>query len=98
MIQFLTPLANLATSFLDRKLEETKGKAAVAKAESSKIEVEQQRFKDAVWVSVKGSKAKEKILIGCVYRSGTPTTAIANDDNLHTMMRKASELTSYHSL
>ena len=32
MIQFLTPLANLATSFLDRKLEETKGKAAVAKA------------------------------------------------------------------
>lgn len=34
MIQFLTPLANLATSFLDRKLEETKGKAAVAKAKA----------------------------------------------------------------
>ena len=65
--------------------------------ESAVIEVEQQRFKDAIWVSVKGSKAAEKILVGCIYRSGTPTTAISNDDNLHTMMRKAAELTGYHS-
>ena len=44
MIQFLTPLANLATSFLDRKLEETKGKAAVAKA---KAEAEAEAMKTA---------------------------------------------------
>jgi len=44
MIQFLTPLANLATSFLDRKLEETKGKAAVAKA---KAEAEAEVMKTA---------------------------------------------------
>ena len=48
-----------------------------------------------MFVSVKGSKATEKILIGCVYRSGTPTTAAANDDNMHTMLRNAAELRGY---
>lgn len=56
-----------------------------------------QEYKDAIWVSVKGSKAREKILVGCIYRSGTPTTAIPNDDNMHTLIRKATDLTGYHT-
>ena len=64
--------------------------------ESAAIEVGQQ-FKDALWVSVKSSKSKEKILVGCIYRSGTPATAILNDDNLHAMLRNAAELTGYSS-
>ena len=70
MIQFLTPLANLATSFLDRKLEETKGKAAVAKA---KAEAEAEVMKtaathDSKWElimaeSTKGSWKDEAVTI-----------------------------------
>ena len=65
--------------------------------ESSSIDIEQHKFKDSIWVSIKGSKARDKILVGCIYRSGTPTTAISNDDNLRTMMRTSSGLTGYHS-
>ena len=65
--------------------------------ESVAITVGLQGFKDAIWVSVKSSNAKEKILVGCIYRSGTPTTAMQNDDNLHLMLRQSAELPDYHS-
>lgn len=79
--------------------ETTRGCAIYVKErfESVVIDFGQQGFKDALWVSIKGSKSKEKILVGCIYRSGTPTTAIQNDDNLHRMLRKSAELTGYHS-
>ena len=34
MLQFLSPLASLATSFMENKIEQTKAKGAVAKAEA----------------------------------------------------------------
>ena len=63
MIQFLTPLANLATSFLDRKLEETKGKAAVAKA---KAEAEAEVMKtaaanDSKWELIMAQSTKNSL-------------------------------------
>ena len=67
------------------------------KFESTPVDLGQHGFKDAIWVSVKGCKAKEKILIGCIYRSGTPNTAISNDENMYTMLNTASKLTGYHS-
>ena len=39
--------------------------------ESSSIDIEQHKFKDSIWVSIKGSKARDKILVGCIYRSGS---------------------------
>ena len=43
-------------------------------------------YNDAVWVSIYGDDEKQKILLGCVYRSGTPATAMKYDDHLNTMM------------
>ena len=65
--------------------------------ESTEVKVGEQEFKDAIWVSIKGSKSREKILVGCIYRSGTPTTAIPNDEKMHTMIKNASDLTGYNS-
>ena len=82
----------------DLEDESTRGCIAYVREnfESAIVEVSHQ-FKDAILVSVKSSKSKEKILVGCVYRSGTPATALLNDDNLHAMMRETAELTGYNS-
>ena len=65
--------------------------------ESVIVEMKEQEFKDALWVSVKSSKAKEKLLVGCIYRSGTPATALLNDNNLHLMLKQAANIKGYSS-
>ena len=39
------------------------------------------KYKDAVWISIQAGA--NKILLGTIYRSGTHTTAIKYDDDLH---------------
>ena len=43
-------------------------------------------YRDAVWVSIYGDDKHQNILFGCVYRSGTPATAMKYDDDLNDMM------------
>ena len=43
-------------------------------------------YKDSVWVSIYGDKENEKVLLGGVYRSGTPATAAKYDNELNNMM------------
>ena len=42
-------------------------------------------FKDSVWLGIPGSQ-KRNLLLGCIYRSGTPEKAIPLDNQLHTMI------------
>jgi hypothetical protein len=43
------------------------------------------QFEDALWLEIP-SPQKENLLIGCIYRSGSPTKAVKHDANLHKMM------------
>ena len=52
-------------------------------------------YKDAVWVSIYGDKENEKVLIGCVYRSGSPATAMKYDENLNKMMIAMSNMPNF---
>ena len=53
-------------------------------------------YKDAVWVQAHVSGLK--ILIGCVYRSGTPATAQAHDDTLQAVLRHVAQLNFAHHI
>ena len=48
-----------------------------------------------MWLSIYGDDEKQKILLGCVYRSGTPTTAAKYDDNLNRMLISMTALPNY---
>ena len=52
-------------------------------------------YNDAVWVSIYGDNQQHKVLVGGVYRSGTPSTAIKYDENLNEMMTTMSNLPHY---
>ena len=52
-------------------------------------------YNDAVWVSIYGDDKQQKILLGCVYRSGTPATATRYDDNLNDMMIKMNNMPNF---
>ena len=43
------------------------------------------KFKDSLWVQVPGPN-NENLLVGCIYRSGSPTKAVQFDEDLHKMM------------
>ena len=49
------------------------------------------QYKDSLWITVTPSPGTT-YLIGCIYRSGTPHTAIQNDNTLHMVLRHVSEL------
>ena len=51
-------------------------------------------FDDSVWASITGTR-ESKLLVGSIYRSGTPKTAILKDDILHRTLRWASTARSY---
>jgi hypothetical protein len=50
-------------------------------------------FKDAVWIQI--HSPEEAILIGCIYRSGSPETARLYDSSLHDVLRHVSQLDSF---
>ena len=43
------------------------------------------KFKDAAWIEIHSTQ-KEKLLVGCIYRSGSPAKAVKHDADLHKMM------------
>ena len=47
---------------------------------------ESMKFKDSVWISIPG-KQNDNLLIGCVYRSGSPDKAQSLDPQLHTAIK-----------
>ena len=49
-------------------------------------------YNDAVWVSIYGDNDQQKILLGGVYRSGTPATAAKYDNELNEMLVKMSNM------
>ena len=54
-------------------------------------------FKDSVWVCVRGSNGKQ-LLLGNIYRSGTPEKAKRLDENLHKAMRKMCTNPAYNNI
>ena len=44
-----------------------------------------EKFKDSLWLQVPGPR-NENLLVGCIYRSGSPTKAIQLDNYLHSML------------
>lgn len=54
------------------------------------------KFKDSVWIKLyEPGNDRKNTLIGCIYRSGTPSTAEKNDIDLHHTLRTAAELPGY---
>lgn len=51
------------------------------------------QFKDAIWVEIIGNS--DKLLCGCIYRSGTPSKAKALDDQLHHVIKEMSSIGAY---
>ena len=52
-------------------------------------------YADATWVSIKQG-GNQRLLIGCVYRSGTPATAAKYDSDLHNTLRTMSNSSEFH--
>ena len=52
-------------------------------------------FNDVVWVSITENRSNDKVLFGCVYRSGTQATAKKYDKALHEHMLWASQESGY---
>ena len=52
-------------------------------------------FNDCVWVSIGNENCDEKVLLGCLYRSGTPATANKYDKALHENLLWASTNTTF---
>jgi len=51
-------------------------------------------YADATWVGVT-LHSQDKLLVGCIYRSGSPATAAKYDPELHDMLRRMSGNSSY---
>ena len=50
-------------------------------------------FKDSLWLELHGRS--DKILLACIYRSGTPAKALALDPKLHNAIQHMSNLNCY---
>ena len=86
------------TLFLNKAYHEdgTRGTAIYVKDYLSVNIVENEKineFKDSTWVEVHGNA--EKILLGCVYRSGTHAKACSLDPDLHKAITHMSNLKEY---
>ena len=51
-------------------------------------------YKDCVWIKIPMMN-KEYLLVGCIYRSGTKSKAIQNDDKMHKMIKIMSQDKGY---
>ena len=74
----------------------TRGTAIYAKDYLSVYSIENEatnKFKDSTWVELHATN--DKILLGCVYRSGTPTKACSLDPDLHKAINHMSSLKEY---
>ena len=51
-------------------------------------------FEDSVWTTIRGGN-EDQLLVGCIYRSGTPARAIPRDKMLHQLLRWAADESPY---
>ena len=68
---------------------DTRGVVIYSKQNLKATEVEQPEnsvYKDSVWIKI--PLARESILVGCIYRSGTPAKAKLFDKELNSMIKK----------
>ena len=75
---------------------ETRGVGIYVKSYFNPIEFvtpETSSYKDSVWVQI--HQKCSKILVGCIYRSGTPSTALKYDTLLHNLLRYISTLKQF---
>ena len=68
---------------------ETRGVGIYTKTNLQSEQIENETtelFADSVWISIGGKNADYKLLVGCIYRSGTPEKAVTLDKNMHEMI------------
>ena len=61
---------------------------------SSEINVQDHKFKDVVTVSLNVGR-KKNILLQCIYRSGTRSTALLNDEEMYKLINRTAKLNGY---
>ena len=74
----------------------TRGTAIYSKDYLSVTTIENEvtmEFKDSLWLELHGRS--DKILLACIYRSGTPAKALALDPKLHNAIQHMSNLNCY---
>ena len=62
---------------------------------SSEVKITDHNFKDVVTVSVTLAR-KKSLLLQCIYRSGSPGTAVLNDPDMYKLINKTSKLNGFH--
>lgn len=89
------PNYTLHTNKLDQ--EETRGACIYVhdKFKSSEVILADHNFKDSISVELLGSN-NSKILITCIYRSGSPDRAIPMDGELHKLISSITAQSGYH--
>ena len=76
--------------------QDTRGVCVYVSNKCKSIQLHKNKnYNDAVWVNISGDKSKEKVLFGCIYRSGTPTTAAKYDEEFNKMLIEMSNLPNY---
>ena len=88
--------------FLNKAYSEnnTRGTATYVKSSLSAIQIENEdtdKYKDCVWTSLQGEN-KKQLLIGNIYRSGTPEKAVQQDNDLHHMLNTMALNREYDSV
>ena len=63
------------------------------KFKSAEVKVENHNFEDTVSVEISGRNSK--ILVSCIYRSGSPHKAVLKDDEMHKLLRSLAASTGY---
>lgn len=77
------------------EIKESRGVAVYVKKDIQARTVQPvHHFTDSVWITVQG-KEKEKVLFGCIYRSGSPQKAANNDKKLHDVLIWAADKAEY---
>ena len=79
--------------------QDTRGTATYIKSSLSAVQIENEdtnKFKDCVWTVIRGQN--KQLLIGNIYRSGSPEKAQQLDPDLHQMIQNISLCRDYDSV
>ena len=66
------------------------------KFKSAEVKIQHHNFSDSTTAEIIG-KNNLKMMITCMYRSGTPAKAVANDKEMYNLLRSLSNLPGYQS-
>ena len=64
------------------------------KFKSAEVKIENHKFDDTVSVEISG-KNQSKIIVSCIYRSGTPQRALIKDPEMYKLLRSLNATTGY---